>query len=355
MLHAQLRDRAFDGRDAGAVMIQLASWPEISRKGTLGTVRKTATEKIAGLPRGSASPKLLQKVAYTVNGVSRLEVRGAQLKRFLAATREWLAAVDWRMHAAAAVTGKSSGKQAAMVLSDWLRSGKWLPPPPPPALAGLATLAALYCSAFPDRNWGCWRMLQEIGSLAKSYRRRHGRQRHGGEVDPTGRAALESRGAGSGTRAEDQQAAVAARLAGKLDGLLAVALEDLTEAPEAAPTCARRVFPVVKVLQALKYTPPPGVARALLSAAGTYAADMPSEHLAGVCAALLTWHCEAGVALERGAVAALAGSVAELQRQGQDGGADALAQLQEAHACMTSLLESVGEGPQRAASVLAEA
>ena len=367
MLHAQLAERPHDGAIAGNAMIQLAAWPEIPRSGAAAALPAAATAWLAGLPRGSASGKLLQQVAYAVKGVARFDVHGPPLADFLAAARVWLGAFEWRPTARVPDTGGRAGKYAASVLFDWLEAEEWLPPPPPPALVGMVSCAALYRAARSRLEWRRWRLLQAIGYLATSYPPpRHpqgGVGRAGGAARQEGDAgsrteALESGNAGSSAGAEDQRAAVAAGLAGKLDDLLAGALESVRVA-----AAAGRMLLLVKALQALAYTPAPGVAGAVLSAARACAAPtpsggvslIPSGDLAGICAALLAWHTEAGVALERDAVAALAACVAELQHERQGGDAGELSRLQEAHACMTALREAVGEGPQDAAPVLAEA
>ena len=377
MLHAQLAECPPDGAVAGNAMIQLASWPEIPRGGAAAALPAAATAWLAGLPRGSALAKLLQQVAYAVKGVARFDVHGPPLVDFLAAARAWLGAFEWRPAARAPGTGGRAGQYAASVLFDWLEAEEWLPPPPPPALVGMVLCAALYNPrTTPSRlEWRRWRLLQAISYLATSYpppahaqggvERTGGAARREGDAGP-GTEALESGNAGSSAGAEDQRAAVAAGLAGKLDDLLAGALESVrvTAAAGADPgAAARRMLLLVKALQALAYAPAPGVAGAVLSAARACAAPapsggvslIPSGDLAGICAALLAWHTEAGVALERDAVAALAARVAELQREKQGGDAGELSRLQEAHACMTSLLEALGEGPQDAAPVLAEA
>ena len=373
MLHAQLAEHPPDGVVAGNAMIQLAAWPEIPRGGAAAALPSAAAAWLAGLPRGSAAAKHLQQVAYAVKGVARFDVHGPPLQDFLAAARAWLGAFAWRPAARVPGTGGRAGQYAASVLFDWLEAEEWLPPPPPPALVGMVSCAALYRAETSRLEWRRWRLLQAIGYLATSYpppaHSQDGMGRAGGAAQQEGDAGsgagtMESGDAGSSAVAEDQRAAVAAGLAGKLDDLLAASLESVRAAAGAdPPAAAGRMLVLVKALQALAYTPAPGVAGAVLSAARACAAPalsagvslIPGGDLAGICAALHGWHSEAGVALEREAVAALAARVAELQRERQGGDAGELPRVQEAHACMTALLEAVGERPQDAAPVLAEA
>ena len=197
--------------------------------GPLEDATITWLQRHAGEP-GSALTMLAYTLRAWIAHRARAVVPGGP-RRTLAAAAAWLETADWGTALSPARAGVALAKRAALLLSTWatMLNGGWAPPLPPAALVGLGALAAQ--SALPDESpTRAARTLRDLATLVSAYGGEgrdeqssagHRQDAAGARAAGGGTEGVWSTGAGDG---EAGSASVAAGLAGRLDGLVAVAL-----------------------------------------------------------------------------------------------------------------------------------